>query len=192
MQSIQASISILKDVKDLVAPSNPWIPVIAAVLGALAGGMAPLIVKTLESSRDRKANQQAVAHQIYAEISAILEIVNQRKYLDELKRLRDVISINPTSSFYMVQISEAIDPLYKANIDKLPLLAPELQTKIVMFYRYLNALVEDIKPGGTFNTAGATCKGIDQFLVIADQAILIGNQIKVEIAKQFKIGDEYQ
>lgn len=187
MQNIQASIAILKEVKDLISPSNPWIPVMAAVLGALAGGLAPIFVKLLEVCVDRRAAKRAVAHQIYAEVSAILEIVRQRGYLEDLESKKSVMTVNSASNFYQVKISEVVDPLYRANLERLPLLDPGLQTKIVMFYRFLNALVEDIKPGGTFNTSGATLKGIDQFLAIANQAVAIGEEIKSQIAKQFNI-----
>ncbi len=187
VQSLQASIALLKDIKDLISPSNPWIPVIAAVLGALAGGLAPIIVRLIEARIERKSAKQAVAHQIYAEISAILEIVKQRGYLEDLEVAKLVVSMNSTSNSYQVQISDEVDPLYRANIERLPLLDPGLQTKIVKFYRFLNALVEDIKPGGTFNTSGVTVKGIDQFLMIANQAISLGEEIKLQIADQFGI-----
>lgn len=189
MESIQTSITILKEVKDLISPSNPWIPVISAVLGALAGGLAPILVKLLEVSIDRRAAKQAVAHQIYAEISAILEIVRQRGYLEDLESKKLAMTANPASNLYQVQISEVVDPLYRANLERLPLLDPGLQTKIVKFYRFLHALVEDIKPGGTFNTSGATLEGINQFLAIANQAVAIGEEIKSQIAKQFKIDE---
>lgn len=57
----------------------------------------------------------------------------------------------------------------------LPLLDPSLQTKIVKFYKFLSTLIEDVRPGGSFNSQPITKYGCDQFIAILVEAISLGN-----------------
>ena len=187
-ENIQISLETLKGIKAILDPSSQWMPVIAAIGGAAVGGFIPLLVQMVEGYRQEKRNKQAVAHQIFAEVTAILEIIEKRQYVQHMKSLSAQLAINPKFiQTYQVQISEEFSPMYKANIDRLPLLDPSLQTKIVKFYRFLSALIEDVKPGGGFNSQPITKYGCDQFIAIAVEAISLGNEIRSDIASRFDL-----
>jgi hypothetical protein len=188
LQVVQISLETLKTVKTLMEPSQPWIPVIAAILGAAVGGLVPIFVRIYEEYRARKINRNAVANQIYAEISALLEIIDKRQYLQDIQMIVNQLTVNPNyQQTFQIQISEDISQMYKINLDRLPLLNPSLQTKIVKFYRFLDALVQDVKPGGVFNISPITIYGAQQFLLIANEAITLGQEIKLEISNSFNL-----
>ncbi|WP_071467097.1 hypothetical protein [Polynucleobacter asymbioticus] len=187
-ENMQISIELIKEIKAVLEPSSQWMPVIAAIGGAAVGGFIPLLVKLIESRREQKRNKEAVAHQIYAEITAILEIVEKRQYLQHMNVLATQFTLHPNLiERYQIHISEDFSLMYKVNIDRLPLLNPSLQTKIVKFYRFLSALIEDVKPGGGFNSQPITHYGCDQFILIATEAISLGEEIKVDISLQFNL-----
>jgi hypothetical protein len=94
-ENMQISIELIKEIKAVLEPSSQWMPVIAAIGGAAVGGFIPLLVKLIESRREQKRNKEAVAHQIYAEITAILEIVEKRQYLQHMNVLATQFTLHP-------------------------------------------------------------------------------------------------
>jgi hypothetical protein len=189
-ENIQISLELLKEIKAVLEPSSQWVPVIAAIGGAAVGGFIPLLIKMIEGYREEKRNKQAVAHQIYAEVTAILEIVDKRQYLQHMNALAAQFLLNPNLiQTYQIQVSDDFSIMYKANIDRLSLLNPNLQTKIVKFYRFLSALIEDVKLGGGFNSQPITQYGCNQFILIATEAVALGNEIRDDISKQFNLSN---
>ncbi len=181
-------IEMLNQIKGLIKPQSPLLPVYTAFAGGVLGVVGTVFAKEFHEYLARKRNIKNIASQIRAEIKAILDIVEIRQYLDfmtaEIKKLPNMPN---KRSILQVHISEDVMPIYRANLNNLHLLQQDMQVEIVKFYRYLSALIEDIKPGGTFNDEryGLTLDGGEQFMKIATEAICIGKALvkKLETVK---------
>lgn len=178
--SLVAVVGILNEIKELIKPQNPLLPVYTAFAGAIFGVLGTAFAKEFHEHLARKRSIKVVASQIRAEIKAILDIVEIREYIDFMRAEIEKLPAMPNQrSILQVHISEDVMPIYRANLNNLYLLDQDIQVKVVKFYRYLSALIEDIKPEGTFNDErfGLTPKGGEQFMKIATEAILTGQDI---------------
>jgi len=183
--NLDVVIGLLTEIKGLIKSQDPLIPMYAALGGALIGAGIPIAGKFFSDWRERVRSRKAVASQLFAEITAILDIVSTRKYLEFVSGI--VQQITPTNGVgtLQIQVSDDVMIIYRANLDNLHLLDRDVQVKVVKFYRYLSALIEDVKPGGLFNDPkyGLTVDGGNQFLSIAYELVDLGNELVAVLGK---------
>jgi len=176
----QVIIKLLNEIKGLIKSQDSLIPVYAALAGALIGSAVPIAGKIFSDWRDRLPTSKAVASQLSAEIKVILDIVDARSYIPFIQQeIAKLVGIPNGKSILQIHISEDVMPIYKANLEKLHLLERDTQVKVIKFYRYLTALIEDVKLGGAFNDQrfGFTVASGNQFLLIANEAVKLGNEL---------------
>ena len=179
-------IGLLTEIKGLVKSQDSLIPVYAALFGALIGSGVPIAGKILTDRRDQIRAGKAVASQLSSEIQAILDIVAIRQYLPFIQQqLTNLAGVAGGKSILQIHVSDEIMPIYKSNLNNLHFLERDTQAKVVKFYRYLSALIEDVKPGGAFNDPrfGFTVASGAQFLQIANETIALGNELVADLAK---------
>ena len=180
----QVVITLLNEIKGLIKDQNPLIPVIAALVGAAVGAGMPILRDICKTSREQRAAKNAVASQLKAEIKAILDIVSTRNYIAFIQQQIVNLSGVPNGrSVVQIHVSEDFMPIYRSNLNNLHLLDQDTQVNVVKFYRYFSALIEDVKPGGTFNDPrfGFTVAGGNEFLQIANDAIALGNGLVISL-----------
>lgn len=187
IENLQSAFDIIREVKKIIEPasiSNPT--VISALVGAAVGGLMPIIVNICNQGMTRNQKRHAVTHQIYSEVSAILTVIDQRKYILSIKNAINYMQLNPGTSPppLQIQVRDDLFHIYKANLDNLSLLDPKLQSEIVIFYHYLMALIEDVRPGGVLNTQ-PTLYGYNEFLDIALDTVKLGKKLQCELSFDF-------
>jgi len=186
VHTLQLSQETLAVFKDVLSSSSGWMNGLFALGGVLLGGVVQFVISRCENSRLIKQNRVGVAHQIYAEISAILEIIDKRQYIVDLTARTKLMQAGVIYQPYIISITSDVSPIYKANLSKLSLLDAQLQTQIVIFYKFLDALIEDVKVGGTFSS-GLTLDACLEFLSLADDMVNTGENIKKTLKSTFKI-----
>jgi hypothetical protein len=179
LDDAQKIIQILQSVKALLSQQNPWIPVYAAIGGALAGAIAAILPNVLiERLKERRA-VKGLTDSVVCEVSAILAIIKHRRYLETAEKIVETLLSTPGSTFKLqVMVPENYFKIYHANLDRVNVIDPSVRLKVVTFYQLLEAVIQDIKPGDLLSTEA---HGVDPFaeaLSILKQAIELGHKIE--------------
>jgi hypothetical protein len=114
-----------------------------ALLGLIVGAVMTFAVQfCLELIRDaRKAEQ--LSHAIAGEITALLGIVEARRYLDLIQGLRQ-LARQGNASFLQIHIEQTYFSVIEANLQNIGLLPVELPLLIPRFLTLSKSALEDI------------------------------------------------
>ena len=176
------TIELLKAAKPLFESGDTQIAAIVGALGAIGGAMAAYIPNRLMAGKQRDDLKKSTAFQIYAEIKATLEIEQHRSYSVGLAKIVAAFDANKITEFsFTVQVPEDRFLIYKSNISNLGLLPPSIQSRVVLLYQLLEAIIQDIKPGGFLNTPPATREAFAEAVHIIARAKDVSTEVLAEI-----------
>ena len=117
------------------------IAVVAGGLIAITGGF--LSNTLLERQRLRRETRNlALAFQ--GEITAILELIQERNYLARFEQVIGEIEASREPFYMPFRIRFKYDPVFQANVGSLGLLPPPLSREIPLFYTRLASVLEDL------------------------------------------------
>lgn len=157
---------------------NPWIPVLAAIGGAMVGGLLPVLSGYLIDRRKRSEESESVTTALLAEVKGIISVANHRGYISGMKLLAAQLRLNPQSKIrYRVRVSEHYSRIYVANVGRLGIVDSVLAAKIIEFHCLVEAVVQDITPGGLIAEEGGDLDAFSELISIADEALAIGAEI---------------
>lgn len=91
-----------------------------------------------------------VGRAIFAEIRALLEIIEERHFLEDLDKAEQYYRANPDAAPapYQVPIADHYCRVYAGNIQSLGYLEPDQAELIVRFYQLVDSVVRDVSDGG--------------------------------------------
>lgn len=113
LETINSSIKLIKEIKDLYAPQNPYLPIYSALGGAFIGAVAGFIPSSITSWMKDKRDRKVITYQLYAEIKAIMKIIEIRQYANDLKKFIHDFQTGKISSYtYKIQVQEDRFPIY--------------------------------------------------------------------------------
>ena len=113
---------------------------------------------------------------------ATLEIERHRGYSQGLAQLVAAFDAGQLTEFaYVGQVPDDRFLIYKANLSNIGLLPPKIQSRVVLLYQLLEAIVQDIKPGGFLNTPPATRSSFVEATRIIDRAKDVAAEVLAEI-----------
>jgi len=123
---------------------DPLLPVvIGGVIGVAGGVISPLLLEIWK----RKTERENLTGAFISEINALLQIVERRKYVEELESLisqaKSGIDRNAIY-FYQFSVRRNPFPVYEANLSKIGILKNPLPQKIAQFYARSSSILEDI------------------------------------------------
>ncbi len=157
---------------------NQWIPVLSALGGALVGAMATFFpTKYLE---DRKHKQFAgqVQNCILAEISALVRIIENRKYVEGMEEAVAHLRNNPTDVYTLhADIPAHYSNIYREQCLNLGVLDRIVARDIINFYQLIDAVIQDIKLDGTFSKH-PSIEGYTEALKMFKLAVKIGKNLE--------------
>ncbi|MBP1470637.1 hypothetical protein [Acinetobacter nosocomialis] len=152
-----------------------------AILVALFSAFIGFLVQLFFKWNDRSYQAKSFELSIIAEVEAILNIIEKRKYRKALEdgilflKKGEKLSGNEIYTLE-VQIQENYCPIYFNNLDKISFISQKKVKDVVRFYSLLMSLVQDVKPGGLLNKEPSR-EAFDECLSVFDEAIIIGNRI---------------
>lgn len=169
-ESVKVSIETMAAYKQLFQsesnPFTPWIPVVSAVIGALAVAIPNGLAALYKSKKEREAAEGM----FIAEVAAIVVYLNQRNYLDAMRRNKEELErrdkeLNAavtytngkpiaTSKKVAYEFPESWDRIFNANLDRLGLVRPKLSRKVVVFYSMMKTLEQKLGPRGSLALVG--------------------------------------
>ena len=180
------TIELLKQAKPLFDGPDPYLLALIAILGTVLGALASFFPMYWSSLSQRKQMRISVAAQIYAEVKAILKVEQHRGYIRDVKSVVEAFERGELTSFsYQVQISDSRFLIYKANLQNLPLLDGSLQVMVVTLYQLMEAVAQDLKPGGILNASPAGHKQFDELLKILMEIRGLADEILASIESKY-------
>ena len=88
---------------------------------------------------------KSLASAFYGEVGALLTIAERRGYLGQLKRLLDYVEQTQKKESFYFKITKNYFHVYESNVNKIGILPAPLPEKIVSFYTYVFAIMEDLE-----------------------------------------------
>lgn len=176
IKALAETVKLLTEIAE-TKPSQ-WLPLYAALGGAIAGAFASFFPTWfLELRRDKNFSRQ-VENCLLAEVSALLEIIENRRYLISIREVIAHLSEQPAGAIYSftVNVPQHYSRVYQTNCSNIGAVRNEIAQKIVVFHQLIDAIVQDIKPGG-IASVGATLEAYTEMEKIFSNAIDKGRDI---------------
>jgi len=82
--------------------------------------------------------------------------------------------------------------IYKNNASNIGIINPQLLISIVQFYQLLEAVIQDVKPGGFLNVAPRGIAPFRELLAIGEQMLALGERATSEIERIYRIRNAQQ
>lgn len=187
-KSILATIELIRAVKSLFIEQNPYLPMYSALGGAFIGAVSSFFPNYIIGKlKDRQARRSTTL-QLYAEIKATIELAEHRNYIQHLEDVVEAFNTKQITAYtFQIQVPDDRFPIFKSSLDRLGMLEVDLQVKVVEFYQLLEAVIQDVKPGGELNVRPAQAKAFQEALRIVKRARKIGVEILAVIEKCHQI-----
>ncbi|MDD9197567.1 hypothetical protein PVK62_17240 [Aliivibrio sp. S3MY1] len=165
---------------ETIAKQQPseWVPVVSALGGALVGGLVTFFpTKYLEESRSKAFSKQ-IQNSIIAEVSVLVRIIENRKYVESMTEAVEHLRKYPEGEFTLVaDIPSHYSLIYQEQCKNIGVLDREVARNIINFYQLIDAVVQDIKPNGTFS-AYAPLEAYQESLAMFQLAVEIGKNLE--------------
>lgn len=175
----QQVLALLLEIKTLISKTNPWIPMWSVLGGAALGGLISMLTTWRIELSKRKHESHVVGCALVAEISALLTIIEARQYLEHFEKVITHLKNQPrgASAPLVAKIPEHYSQVYQKHVDRLGCLDPRFAAEIIHFHQLVDAVVQDVIPGGALQTEYATLEAYTQSEKILRKAITIGKSI---------------
>jgi hypothetical protein len=176
------TIELLNAAKPLFDGGNGYLTAAVGALGAVGGALAAYVPNRMMAKHQKQELRKSTAFQLYAEIKATLEVERYRGYITGLRGILVAFDNKQITEWsYQVQISDERFIIYKSNLANLGLLPPRLQSHIVLLYQLLEALIQDIKPGGLLNVRPVGRAPFAEALTLIERAKSIAEQVLADV-----------
>jgi hypothetical protein len=183
-QNILQTIEILKAAKPLFEDNNSYMVATVGALGAIGGALATFVPSWLMAKHQQRETAKSTAFQLYAEIKATLEVERHRGYIKGLREVLDAFDTGKITSWtYQVQVPNDRYIIYKSNLSNIGLLPPIIQGQVVLLYQLLEAVVQDVKPGGLLNATPVGKEPFAEALRLIEHAKGLAESIMAELEK---------
>lgn len=180
------TIELMKAAKPLFESGEGYLIAAVSALGAIGGAIAAYVPNRLMAKHQQAELRKSTAFQLYSEIRATLEVVQHRGYIESLRDLlasfdrKEILTCT-----YKVQVPDERFIIFKSNLGNLGLLPPGVQGQIVLLYQLLEAVIQDVKPGGMLNAEPAGRGAFAEALTLSERAKTIAEQVLIEIEKLY-------
>ena len=141
--------------------------------------MSYLPNKFLEAHK-REKEAVAVWNALTTEIRSIMEIIQERNYSILLEKEIQNLKNHGGVSKISVRVPEYYSRVYQAQVARIGLLDPALATKVITFHQLIDAVVQDVSPGGHIAEHGGDLEDLKTLRDIFGRALAKANEILVE------------
>ncbi len=187
-KTILDTVEIIKGIKNLSTPTNPYLPVYAALGGAFIGAIAGIIPTIMaDSIKDRK-KKKSVTLSLYSEVKANLELYEHRKYILYIKKIiNNLESGQSETQTLVIEVSDNRFSVYNSQLENVGVLDSDIAVLVVRFYQIMEGIIQDVKPGGGLNIRGRGLEEYRELLFLTEVAFEVGNQFLSIVEKRYGI-----
>lgn len=174
--------AIAETLNSLMTESKPneWLPVLAALGGVLVGSFTSWL---LEKRREGAFAKQ-IENCLVAEISALIEIIEHRKYMQHIAGYVEDLRSQPAGKTRVMTVDVPLhySRVYQDNCKHVGVVKTQIAHDVITFHQLIDAVIQDIKPGGTCNSnKGAELETYVEMQEILEQALKIGKELTKNI-----------
>lgn len=172
---------------------NEWLPVYAALGGAIAGAVASFFpTLLLERRRERKFSRRILSSLI-AEISALLEIAEYRGYHKAIEEAIESLKTQPEGStqIFKVDVPEHYSRIYQENCINIGAVDERYAKDIVIFHQLIDAVIQDVKLESN-EYLSMTLRAYEEMNKILTRAIEIGEKLVNAYNKQILVDQQQE
>ena len=148
-----------------------------AIIVAFFSAGISFIIQFFFKWYDHKHNASSFELSVIAEVEAMLNIIDKRKYREALESGIVVSHLTEKGLSLQIDIQENYCPIYYSNLDKISLLSKDKVKDVVQFYSILASLVQDVKPGGILNSEQPDTEDYQECLQLLNEAVILGKRI---------------
>lgn len=184
-EEIKAVAETLKIFGDMTASKpNEWLPVFAALGGAVAGAIASFFPTWLIEKRRESAFSKQIQNCLVAEVSSLVEIIEHRNYLAAIKAAVNHLKLNPKDKYSLVvDVPPHYSRVYQDNCKHIGVVDAQVAREIITFHQLIDAVIQDMKSDGPFSS-GASLETFEEMESIFERAICIGRKLTAAHNKQ--------
>lgn len=155
-------------------------PLFQTLLGGLLAFLGGFVGNYLLQRSQRQKERESLSSAFCGEIAALLAIIERRQYLKFIKSQLEVVKQTGEVDSLQLKVSRNYFQVYEHNIGKVGLLAAPLPEKIVCFYTFMWACLEDLEQMRDFQFKAEDAplieRLLEEFLGLATDAIDVGNE----------------
>lgn len=177
-EEVKAIADTFKIINDITATQpNEWLPLYAALGGAVAGAVASFFPTWFLAKRKESSFSKQIENCLISEISALVEIIDHRSYLSAIKEAIAHLRLQPEDTYSLaVEVPEHYARVYQENCKNIGVVKTEVARKIITFHQLIVAIVQDLKTDGPFSS-GASLETFEEMEKIFEQALCIGREL---------------
>ncbi len=144
-QTAESKSRLGSKMKEEIPEQISYLPLYQTLAGGFLTFIGGLIGTYLTQRSQKKSERESLMSAFYGEITALLSIIKRRGYFQGI--VDDLNYIEKTGEVRLSYFSFTQDfaKVYEENIGKIGLLPAPLPEKIVKFYTFLSAALEDFK-----------------------------------------------
>lgn len=157
------------------------VPLLSGFIGVLIGAVATYFSNKLIHEHQQKIRGDSIKSALITEIDALIKICDSRNYKTSIENVITQLKIAPHQQKFQVtvKIPEHYSRIYQENASEIGLLDKDTAAKIVQFHQYIDAVIQDIIPGGNLSV-GAGLDSFEENLNIFNKALSIGSELTTE------------
>lgn len=149
------------------------------LISGLVGATAPIILNCIFTIIREYKERSALKDSLIQEIKGIVQIIKKRKYLNYLQKEYEAMcqsGMENCEDPITVNIPNHYSLIYNTNAKNISKVDPKYAKNIVCFHQLLEAVIQDVKPDGTFSI-GYSRKGLKEAIVILEEVLDIGENL---------------
>lgn len=173
-----------------------WAPVVmslaatnwTAVLVALISGLVALVGPVRLWKKQMVKESESVKASLFAEVAALIEIVERRQFLPGLREKEEILTARKTSApqifpsdagnvSFQVLIDSQYSRVYQGNVSRLGVLTAEEATQIVRFHQLADSVRLDVIPGGVLAKGTSNPEAFRETADLLETALDIGRAL---------------
>jgi hypothetical protein len=159
--------------------SSNWLS--GAVIGAIIGAVLTGILQLWRDHVLNKRLGRSITQAIVAEISATMQLIQQRHYMERLSELKPPAENDQAGKIRPISVVFPKEPfpVYAANVDKIGLVPAAIRKDVVKFYQLVQAAICDVRSdGGTFASREVYTGELRELIAILDCGLKSGEWIE--------------
>lgn len=161
---------------------------LAALMGAVIGGTLTIIGNILHERWREGRRAEQMSHAIAGEVSALIQIVRERRYVEDLKDHAEAARAGDAKIF-CVRVSHDYFPVTRASIENLGMLPADLPLLVPRFLTLAKSVLEDFETlrSGQWDDmpADRLATGYSELLGVLEAALNAAEQIVAVVAVMY-------
>ena len=151
---------------------------IPVLLSAFVGGAIGFFASWGMKIVERRHERLALANALAGEIGAIVEIVERREYLEDVRKTITQIRATHQVLIFRVRVSQNVFSVYEANALQVGLLPTNVARDVARFYILAKSLIEEVTTDDSSPRAEAEAlRGLEQLAEFIISFVALGKDL---------------